>query len=421
MNKIKLHPKYQPLFKDHDCRYVIMTGGRGSGKSYALAVLLRHLMTCRDNATFLYTRWTKSSAFASIIKEFEEKITLLGHDKRTSKRGDIFIDTITGSELLFRGIQTSSGNQTANLKSLTNLSMWLMDEAEELVDEDTFDKISQSVRTKGQQNLIILSLNPSHTNHWIFKRFFEDAGVKSGFNGIKNGVLYIHTTYEDNLANLDESYLADVERTKKQRYNKYLHQFKGEWMDDTEGALWDSDMIRAAKRMYNPNANYQKIVVAVDPSVKADGSNDNCGIVVCGKISDDEFVVLEDFSGNYSPAQWGAKVIKAYRKYEANYIIAEKNNGGALVTSNIQLALDPVERNKVKIELVHASKGKIARAEPISTLYDNNCVSHAPGLESLEFEMITYNGSKGSPGEYDAMVWGLTYLTNRKKQARIHF
>jgi len=419
--KINLNPKYKQLFKNHGCRYVVITGGRGSGKSYALATFLRWYMTVEKDSTFLFTRWTKSSAFDSIIKEFTEKVDLLQLEGRTKKIRNDFTDTFTNTNLLFKGIQTSSGNQTAALKSLTNLSVWVLDEAEELVDEDIFETISASVRMKEKRNLIIISMNPTDINHWAYKRFFEEVKVAPDFNGIHEDTLYINTTYLDNLKWLSESVLKDIERMKHYRYERWRHMYLGEWLTDTLGALWNSEMLYTAKKLYNKDAEHMKIVVSVDPSAEAHGNQDECGIIVAAKISDDEYVVLEDCSGVYSPAEWGKETIKAYKKWEANAIIVEKNQGGQMCVDTILNNVPSSERRTIKVEKVHASKGKIARAEPIATLYENDCVAHAPNLQELELELTTYTGNKkqASPGRLDAMVWGLTYLSNKKKKARI--
>ena len=115
-----------------------------------------------------------------------------------------------GSKIIFRGIKTSSGDQTANLKSLTGITTWVMDEAEELNDEDIFDKIDLSVRNKIQENRVILILNPTTKEHFIYKRWFEYRGVSAGSNITKEDTTYIHTTYLDNLDNLSESYIESA-------------------------------------------------------------------------------------------------------------------------------------------------------------------------------------------------------------------
>ena len=115
-----------------------------------------------------------------------------------------------------------------------------MDEAEELTDETVFDKINLSIRQKGVQNRVILILNPATKEHWIYRRFFEEAGVEEGFTGRKGNVTYIHTTYLDNYKNLDESFLDEVERIKKSNPKKYNHVVLGGWLDKAEGVVFDN-------------------------------------------------------------------------------------------------------------------------------------------------------------------------------------
>jgi phage terminase large subunit len=148
------------------------------------------------------------------------------------------INTQSGSEIIFRGIKTSSGDQTANLKSLQGVTTWILDEAEELTDETTFDKINLSIRQKGKQNRVILILNPATKEHWIYKRFFESEGVTEGFNGTKGNTTYIHTTYQDNIANLDQSFIDEIERIKTTNPKKYNHVILGGWLDKAEGVVF---------------------------------------------------------------------------------------------------------------------------------------------------------------------------------------
>ena len=158
MQELKLHNKYL-VFNESKARYFIITGGRGSGKSFAINTILL-LLTYQAGHTILFTRFTLRSASISIIPEFIEKIELLGKLNDFTITKDEIINKGNGSKIIFRGIKTSSGDQTANLKSLQGITTWVMDEAEELVDEDTFDKIDLSVRNKAQENRIILILNP---------------------------------------------------------------------------------------------------------------------------------------------------------------------------------------------------------------------------------------------------------------------
>jgi phage terminase large subunit len=235
---ITLNPKYSPLFSN-DTRFFIITGGRGSAKSFAVGTFI-NLLSFEQGHTILFTRQTMTSAHLSIIPEFQEKIDMMEYNDYFSINKSEIINKKTGSKIIFKGIKTSSGDQTANLKSLQGVTTWILDEAEELTDEVTFDKINLSIRQKGKQNRIILILNPATKEHWIYQRFFEDAGIQEGFNGVKNDVTYIHTTYLDNYANLDQSFINEVERVKLSNPLKYQHTILGGWLNRAEGVVYSN-------------------------------------------------------------------------------------------------------------------------------------------------------------------------------------
>lgn len=234
---MKLNDKFKPLVTSK-CRYFVITGGRGSAKSFTTSTVLTGL-TYELGHRILFTRYTLTAAHLSIIPEFVEKIDLLNLNKDFEINKTEIDNKLTNNQILFRGIKTSSGNQTANLKSLQGVTTWVNDESEELVDEDVFDTIDLSIRQKGIQNRIILILNPTTKEHWIYKRFFEQAGVKEGWNGEKNNVCYIHTTYKDNEDHLSKSFLDQVKRIKSNNPNKYKHKILGGWLDKAEGVVFD--------------------------------------------------------------------------------------------------------------------------------------------------------------------------------------
>ncbi len=150
------------------------------------------------------------------------------------------LNKTSGSEIIFRGIKTSSGDQTANLKSLQGITTWIVDEAEELTEENTFDKINLSIRSSKRDNRVILILNPSTKEHWIYKRFFEDRGVQTGSNTANGDTCYIHTTYQDNIDNLPQSFLDEVAIMKERRPDKYQHTILGGWLDKAEGVIFSN-------------------------------------------------------------------------------------------------------------------------------------------------------------------------------------
>ena len=247
MKDLNIGHKFLPFDKE-DSRYYIYTGGRGSGKSYAVAGALVYLILT-PNQTILFTRYTLRSAAISIIPEFKDKLEKMEIMHLFKITKDEIINIANGSKIIFRGIKTSSGDQTANLKSLQGITTWVMDEAEELTDESIFDKIDFSVRQKGVDNRIILILNPTTKEHWIYERFFESKGIQAGSSLTKADVTYMHSTYEDNIEHLSKSYLAQIQLMKVNRPNKYKHQILGGWLDKAEGVIFSNWKLGAFKEV----------------------------------------------------------------------------------------------------------------------------------------------------------------------------
>ena len=237
MQKLNLNPKYQSLFQTKD-RYVVITGGRGSGKSFAVTVFLALLTYEKDNRV-LFTRYTMTSASMSIIPEFVEKLNLMGVIENFEVTKYEIKNKVTGSSIYFSGIKTASGDQTAKLKSISGVNTFVLDEAEELMEEDNFDKIDYSIRSKVSTNRVLLILNPTTKEHWVYQRFFQNRGIPDGFNGSKDGVTYIHTTYLDNAEHLSESFVNQVEEMKVRRPQKYEHQIMGGWLQKAEGVVFE--------------------------------------------------------------------------------------------------------------------------------------------------------------------------------------
>jgi len=243
---INVHNKYKTIVSE-DSRYYIVSGGRGSGKSFGVNTLLV-MLTFEAGHTILFTRYTLTSAYISIIPEFIEKLELLDVIQHFHITKDEIINKQTGSKIIFRGIKTSSGDQTANLKSLQGITTWVVDEAEELTDEQKFDTIDLSVRQQGKPNRVILILNPTTKEHFIYRRFFEDRGVQEGSNTTKGNTTYIHTTYLDNIDNLSKSYIEQIAQMRERRPEKYKQQMLGAWLNKAEGVIFDNWTIGEFKR-----------------------------------------------------------------------------------------------------------------------------------------------------------------------------
>lgn len=223
----------------------------------------------------------------------------------------------------------------------------------------------------------------------------------------------------DNLAQSTVNYLYD--RYGGTRLGR--QELEGEILEDIPGALWQRSTLDETRRREAPEL--KRIVVAVDPAVSSEEKSDETGIIVCG-IADDadgytRGYVLADRSIKGNPAEWSRAVVAAYREFDADRIVAEKNQGGEMVEHTIKA----VDRN-VPVTLVHASRGKVTRAEPISALYEQHRVHHVGFFEELETQMCEFSvdfdrKQHGSPDRLDALVWALTELfgklTSRRKKA----
>ena len=250
---IKLNPKYRRLFTDLS-RYFVVTGGRGSSKSFSIATMIL-LLTYEKGHNILFTRYTMTSASTSIIPEMLEKIEILGLENDFIINKTDITNKRTGNKIYFRGLKTGSGNQTASLKSLTGITTWILDEAEEMPDELLFDKIDLSVRSKDAQNRVIMVMNPATKAHWIYKRFFEKRGVADGSNQKNEDTTYIHTTYLDNEKNLDSTFIDNIERMAKDRPEEYKAQILGGWRDTAEGVIFKNWELKE----FNSNGDYYGI------------------------------------------------------------------------------------------------------------------------------------------------------------------
>ena len=240
---------YHPLYADTDKFIILITGGRGSGKSFNASTFIERLtfeMTEAEKIVHqvLYTRYTMVSAGMSIIPEMMEKIELDGTTKYFKTTKTDIVNKMTKSRIMFRGIKTSSGNQTAKLKSIQGITTFVCDEAEEWTNDEEFDKIMLSIRQKGIQNRIIIIMNPCDSNHFIYKKYIENTHKLVEIDGVQvqvsthPNVLHIHTTYLDNLDNLSPEFLKEVEDMKVHNPDKYAHVVIGRWADVAEGAVF---------------------------------------------------------------------------------------------------------------------------------------------------------------------------------------
>lgn len=404
----KISAKHQALYTSKK-RYKYEKGGRGSGKSYTITdYALR--MTYDKNRVILFMRYTMMAASISIVPEFEAAMERENVRDQFHITGSEIIHKFSGSKIIFKGVKTSSLNQTANLKSIQGLTDVIYDEFEEHPDQESFDKLDESIREVSAFNNIVLVSNALHKQSWQYKQFWEPTGLYYDMTE------HIHTTFEDNAENLSDSWHQKRLIVKQKDIKKYNRDYLGLDYEDIEGALWNSGHI--VVKQVGAYVKLKRIVVAIDPSVTSNPDSDETGIIVAGRGDDDNAYVLSDRTGIYTPTGWARMAISEYDEFGADRIVGEVNNGGDLIETVIR----NIDR-RVSYKSVRASRGKVIRAEPVVSLYEQGKVYHTKNLPQLELEMTTWNPLKSnySPGRIDALVWALTdlMLTN-KKEAKVY-
>jgi len=211
------------------------------------------------------------------------------------------------------------------------------------------------------------------------------------------------STY-DNRANLAPIFFDQIvskyEGTRLGRQELYA-----ELLEDAAGALWTRDVLDANRVLKAPEL--VRIVVGIDPSMTAKSGSDEAGIVVGGKCEKGHAYIMRDSSFRASPDVWARKAINLYNEFKADRIIAEINNGGEMV----ELTLRTID-DDISYKGIHASRGKIARAEPVGALYEQGKVHHVGMFQELEDELCTFDPEANlpSPNRMDALVWAVTEL-----------
>jgi len=259
--------------------------------------------------------------------------------------------------------------------------------------QETWDMLQFGLRLgKNPRQLITTTPRPLKILRQLVARKGQDVVVTGG------------STF-DNRDNLAPGFLNTIiHRYEGSRLGR--QEINAELLADIEGALWTLDMIEECRVTKADAAPLKRLVVAIDPALGTGENSNATGIIVAGVGTDNHGYVLEDLSGKYSPVEWAQKAIAAYKRHKADRIVAESNQGGQLVEATLRA----VDRS-APVKLVHASRGKITRAEPISALYEQHRVHHAGLFAELEDEMTTYEpGSQNSPDRMDALVWALTEL-----------
>ena len=336
---------YYPLYKDKDKFIILITGGRGSGKSFNASAFIERLTFEKslDRSfahTILYSRYTMVSAHMSIIPEMMEKIEMDGTGKYFRATKTDIINRRSGGRIMFRGIKTSSGNQTAKLKSIHGITTFVCDEAEEWTNEQDFDKIMLSIRQKGIQNRIIIIMNPTDSNHFIYKKYIENTHKLVEIDGVPvqisthPNVLHIHTTYFDNLDHLSSEFLKEVEQMKHDNPEKYAHTVIGRWADVAEGAIY---------KKFGVVKDFPQWCKRVALGLDFGFTHDETAIVKCGIIDNDLYI--DEIC--YKTQMLARDIISTLKPYNYLKVIADSADPRLIQEiANAGIRIYPVEKGQ---------------------------------------------------------------------------
>lgn len=349
-NEIEFCYKFQPLFELLDPNNypevdtVIMTGGRGSFKSFTVSCFSLTALVSYEWDT-LYTRFTNTSIVDSIKPEVSDKIELLNLESYVSDT-NTHIQT-NKARIAFKGIKTGSKQQTANLKSLSGFNCFVVDEAEEIPDYATFKKVFYSIRSQTKRNLTILILNPTVASHWIYEEFFAKKGIEGGSNCVHENVMYIHTSYLDGKReHLAKNIIRDYERMAFDNPTEYENIVLGGWITEPEGVLLPLSQIKFANVRSIPEENIVFKFTVGDP---ADKGGDHFAMpymhvcIVDGQLSVFVKDVIHSKDGIESVS---ARAVEKNREYHIEETYLEVNGVG--IAPYLILKKDILNHSQVK-------------------------------------------------------------------------
>lgn len=405
---------------DPEIRNILAAGGVRSGKTIALITImfLRALRAPGSTHGFFHAQRNicKRNLFDESFPETLEILlpgwfsALKADPKNYVNSSDLTVRLPNGSKFLFMGLDDP--DKVRGLK----FSTIMLNEAN-FVDYKTVmtlrGRLSESVPTlDGPPGSVLptkmfFDLNPTTKSSWDHQVFVEGVvpGEAKPIPRHADTYRYLTINAIDNRANLPASLFEDFESMTEEQRRRDEH---GMWSEDNPNALFD---LKTILRGTVDHRTLKEIIVAIDPAGSSHKNSDHTGIIVAGIADDGTIYVLEDATFRGRPEVWAQKAVDLYKQYEADSIVAEKNCGGEMVETVLQRAT--TGGANVPVKLVHASRGKRIRAEPVQVLYQRGRVNHVQTFRELEQQMIEFDAPtyKGSPDRVDAMVWALTHLS----------
>ena len=382
---------FAPLFTP-GLRYLGAHGGRGSGKSHHFAERIVDEMVAAPTTRVVCIREVQRSLRESAHRLIADKINALGVASRFRVLHDR-IETAEGGVVIFMGMQDHTSE---SIKSLESITYAWVEEAQTL-SAKSLELLRPTIRAPGSQ--IWFSWNPRNRMDAVDKFLRGDD--------VPEGAAVVQVNYDSNPW-FPKELEAERALDHRMRPDRYSHIWQGDYEPNSVGAIWTMRDINENRKTEIPN-DIGRILIAVDPAVSSHDQSDSHGIMVVATSESGHGYVLEDASTRGAPERWARRAIAMHDHYQADGIVIEKNQGGDMCRH----VLDSV-RPGLNIIMVHASRGKHVRAEPISALYALGRIHHVGTFPELESEMCQmtaagYEGD-GSPDRVDAMVWGFTEL-----------
>lgn len=399
--------------------HVMLFGGSRSGKTFLNVrnVVMRALKAPGSRHAILRFRFNHVKQ--SIILDTFPKVMSLcfpGVPYELSKT-DWYVK-INGSEIWFGGLDDKE--RTEKLLGLEFATIYLNEcsqiswPAREMVMTRLAQLVMQKIQGLPDKPLklrVYYDCNPPSKAHWTFRLFKQKADPET-HEPLRNPDDYVsfQMNPRDNLANLSPEYLEKTLGALSARMRRRF--LDGEFADATPNALFDEAVIDRWRVLDGALPDFVRVVVAVDPSGSGDEDNtdnDAIGVVVAALGTDGNAYLIEDLTLKAGPATWGKVATDAFDRHRADCIVGETNFGGAMVKYVIDTA-----RARTPFKMVTASRGKVQRAEPFSSLYEQGKVRHVGILAQLEDELCAFstNGytGEGSPNRADAAIWALAEL-----------
>lgn len=401
-----------------EAKHVMLFGGSRSGKTFLHVrnTVMRALKA--PNSRHVMFRYRFNAIKASIVLDTFPKVMRLAFPNVSYKldRTDWYATLPNGSEIWFAGLDDAEraekvlGMEFATIyfnecsqipyQSLQMAITRLAQQVDQVIDGEA----------KPLRPRVFYDMNPPNKAHWSYRQFIQKLDPDSKLALPKpDDYASFKINPTDNRDNIAEDYLETLEGMSGKMRKRFLD---GEFGDAVAGALFEDSVIETWRVIDGNVPDMVRIVVAVDPSGSGDennADNDEIGIIVEGLGTDGNAYLLEDCTVKAGPGTWGQIAVSAFERWDADTIVGETNFGGDMVRHVIQTA-----RARTPFVKVTASRGKVQRAEPFSSLYEKGKVRHVGRFNELEEELTAFTtygfvGGK-SPNRADAHIWALAAL-----------